>query len=78
VVESHQLTEDLAQEVIKEVGIDGELVFHTDPCHRAYCAMCDLDDCEVRREPFRGRPTLTLEEAVKPDMPPPAAATPAR
>jgi cation diffusion facilitator family transporter len=78
VVEAHQLAEDLAQEVIKEVGIDGELVFHTDPCHRAYCAMCDLDGCEVRREPFRGRPTLTLEEAVKPDMPPNTAATPAR
>ena len=44
-------------------------MFHTDPCHRAYCAMCDLDDCMVRREPFRGRPPLTLEEAVQPDMP---------
>jgi len=42
--------------VIEELGVEGELVFHTDPCHRIYCAMCDLDDCPVRREPFRGRP----------------------
>jgi len=49
--------------------MEGEIVFHTDPCHRAYCGMCDLDDCMVRREPFRGRAPLTLEEAVQPDMP---------
>jgi cation diffusion facilitator family transporter len=72
---AHEVAEKLADRVIGEAGIEGELVFHTDPCHRAYCAMCDLADCPVRREPFRGRPPLTLEEAVQPDMPwPPAAA----
>jgi cation diffusion facilitator family transporter len=68
---AHELAESLAERVIGELGVEGELVFHTDPCHRAYCAMCDLDDCVVRREPFRGRPALTLEEAVQPDMPHP-------
>ena len=66
---AHDLAESLAARVIKELGVEGELVFHTDPCHRIYCAMCDLDDCPVRREAFRGRPSLTLEEAVQPDMP---------
>jgi cation diffusion facilitator family transporter len=69
--QAHELAEDLALQVIKEVGVDGELSFHTDPCHRAYCEMCDLGDCAVRREPFRARPLLTLEEAVQPDMPRP-------
>jgi cation diffusion facilitator family transporter len=69
---AHELAEDLALRVIKEVGVEGELSFHTDPCHRVYCAMCDLGDCPVRREPFRARPPLTLEEAVQPDMPRPA------
>lgn len=68
---AHELSEDLAARVIAELGLDGELVFHTDPCHRIYCAMCDLDDCTIRREPFRGRPPLSLEEAVRPDMPHP-------
>lgn len=67
--QAHGVAEDLSRRVIRELGIDGELVFHTDPCHRAYCAMCDLDDCPVRREPFGGRPLLTLEEAVQPDLP---------
>ena len=66
---AHELAEDLAARVIRELGVEGELEFHTDPCHRAYCAMCDLDDCHIRREPFRARPTLTLEEAVRPDLP---------
>jgi len=69
---AHEVAEDLADRVIRALGVDGELIFHTDPCHRAYCPMCDLDDCPVRREPFRARPPLTLEEAVQPDMPHPA------
>jgi cation diffusion facilitator family transporter len=66
---SHELAEDLAERVMKELGVDGEMTLHTDPCHRIYCRMCDLDDCPVRREPFTGRPRLTLDEAVQPDMP---------
>jgi cation diffusion facilitator family transporter len=66
---SHELAEDLAERLIKEVGVEGEMTLHTDPCHRVYCRMCDLDDCPVRRETFAARPRLTLEEAVQPDMP---------
>ncbi|HET8578030.1 MAG TPA: cation diffusion facilitator family transporter [Methylomirabilota bacterium] len=66
---AHEVAEDLADRVIRDLGVEGELVFHTDPCHRIYCAMCDLEECSIRREPFGGRPPLTLEEAVQPDMP---------
>jgi len=66
---AHEVAETLATRVIEELGVEGELVFHTDPCHRVYCAICDYEPCPVRREPFRARPPLTLEEAVQPDMP---------
>jgi len=66
---SHELAEELGDRVMKELGVEGEMTLHTDPCHRVYCAMCDLDDCPVRREAFRGRPPLNLDEAVQPDMP---------
>ena len=66
---AHELAEDLAARVIGELGVEGELEFHTDPCHRAYCSMCDLDDCHIRREPILDRPVLTLEEAVSHDLP---------
>src|SRR5262245_7668788 len=61
---AHELSEAVAAQVIEELGVAGELIFHTDPCHRSYCGMCDLDACPVRRDPFLERPGLTLEEAV--------------
>jgi cation diffusion facilitator family transporter len=66
---SHELAEDLGERVMKELGVEGEMLLHTDPCHRIYCRMCDLEDCVIRRDLFTGRPPLTLDEAVQPDMP---------
>ena len=66
---AHGVSEDVAARVIHDLGVEGEMVFHTDPCHRNYCATCDLEDCPIRREPFLGATPLTLEEAVQPDMP---------
>ncbi len=71
---AHDMAEALAERVIAQLGVEGEIVFHTDPCHRIYCAMCDLEPCGVRREPFTARPLLTLDEAVQPDKPIPTAA----
>lgn len=70
---AHAVAEELAARVIRDLGIEGELSFHTDPCHREYCRMCDLADCLVRREPFVERPPLTVDEAVRPDMAHPVA-----
>lgn len=66
---AHDLSEDVATRVMRDLGAEGEMVFHTDPCHRIYCPMCDLEDCPIRREPFVKQTPLTLEEAVQPDMP---------
>jgi cation diffusion facilitator family transporter len=66
---AHDLSEDVATRVMRDLGVEGEMVFHTDPCHRIYCAVCDLADCPIRREPFLKQTPLTLEEAVQPDMP---------
>src|SRR6266851_8321416 len=49
---AHGVSEDVAALVIQDLGVEGEMVFHTDPCHRIYCATCDLEDCPIRREPF--------------------------
>jgi cation diffusion facilitator family transporter len=68
---AHVVSDELAARVIRELGIEGELVFHTDPCHRAYCSQCEFPDCPVRVEPFVSRRPLELEEAVQPDEVPP-------
>jgi len=64
---AHRFSDALSADVMRELGIEGQLEFHTDPCHRAHCARCDLSDCPVRAEAFQGRAPLTLEEAIRPD-----------
>jgi len=64
---AHDAAEALAAEVLAEMPGEGDIDFHTDPCERAYCAMCDFEPCSVRREAFTGVRPLTVDEAVLPD-----------
>ena len=70
---AHDAADAFEREVIAAGNIVGEIVFHTDPCRRTYCARCDIPDCPIRVEPFRGRSALTVEEIVQPDVVPAAA-----
>jgi len=72
---AHDAADAFERQVIASCGIEGEIVFHTDPCRRAYCARCDIAACPIRVEPFRSRPALTVEEIVQPDFIPHAAAS---
>jgi cation diffusion facilitator family transporter len=67
VLQAHDLSESLAARIIRRMGIEGELVFHTDPCHRAHCAHCDYEPCPVRMHAFEQAPQLTVDGAVQPD-----------
>ena len=64
------LADLVAARVIAQLGVEGELDFHTDPCHRAYCKSCDLETCAVRAQPFTRREPLTVDAAVEPDKVP--------
>lgn len=63
---AHAAADQLAAKVLAE--FEGDIDFHTDPCERKFCAACDLADCPVRAAAFRGRPPLTVEEVVAPDL----------
>ena len=67
---AHELADQLAANALRDLGGEGEITFHTDPCHRGYCTMCDVDACSVRKHPFQGRPRLTVDELVQPDRRP--------
>lgn len=67
VEEAHEAVDEFEEKVLAQPGILGEIVFHTDPCHRALCALCDVAECPVRREPFAGRPPLGVDEATMTD-----------
>ncbi len=71
---AHDAADAFERQVIQRSKIEGEIVFHTDPCRRAYCAYCDIPACPIRGEPFRYRTALSVDEAVHPDRPPEEAA----
>jgi cation diffusion facilitator family transporter len=64
VEQAHDAVGELERRILATPALDGELVFHIDPCQRAFCAMCDLPACPVRVVPFVARPPLTIEEAT--------------
>lgn len=64
---AHEVAEALAGGVLRQIPGEGHIDFHTDPCERAYCRMCDLEKCSVRQQPFLGLSPLTVDEAVQPD-----------
>ncbi|MBM4060587.1 MAG: cation transporter [Planctomycetes bacterium] len=68
VQQAHDAAEGVAAEVVRELGGEVDITFHTDPCERAYCSRCDLETCSVRCQPFRGLDPLTLDEAVLTDQ----------
>jgi cation diffusion facilitator family transporter len=67
VTKAHDASDEFSRSVILAFGGEGEIIFHTDPCRRIYCALCDLPECPIRREPFVFRPALTVDEAVQED-----------
>ncbi|MFK7740255.1 MAG: cation diffusion facilitator family transporter [Planctomycetota bacterium] len=64
---AHDESEQLAADIVDELPWSADVDFHTDPCERTWCSMCDLETCSVRREPFVGLEPLTVDEAVLPD-----------
>ncbi|HEY8514381.1 MAG TPA: cation diffusion facilitator family transporter [Candidatus Binatia bacterium] len=77
VEQAHDQVNELERRVLAIPTIDGEIIFHVDPCLRAFCAVCDVPDCPVREEPFAGRTPLTLAEATSPGPTGTAAPSPA-
>jgi hypothetical protein len=74
VEKAHAVGDEFAGRVFDALPVDGEIVFHVDPCRRAFCAMCDVEPCPIRAAPFRGRVPITLDEALQTDWETAAAA----
>ena len=62
--DGHDLVEKHCEEVLRVCQIEGEFVSHVDPCRRFYCVSCEMNPCPVRREPFKAREPLTVENVI--------------
>ncbi len=62
VQEAHGQTNRFEERVLDEYGRSGEIMFHFDPCRQAYCKICDLPECPIRRVPFEKRVPFSPDE----------------
>ncbi len=69
VLKAHNETESFERKVIDSYPNEGELHFHVDPCRRAYCRVCEVEQCPVRQHPFETRRQWTIDEMTNPTEP---------
>lgn len=69
VLKAHNETESFERKVMENYPTDGELHFHVDPCRRAYCRVCEVEQCPVRQNPFEARREWTIDEITSPIEP---------
>lgn len=69
VAQAHTNTSVFEAKIMEEYPYQGELHLHVDPCRKAYCSVCEVENCPVRQEPFRARRLLSLEELTDPQEP---------
>jgi cation diffusion facilitator family transporter len=69
VEQAHHVVDAFEQRVLDACSVEGEIAFHTDPCGKALCALCEMMECPVRQTPLGERPALTVEEARLSDAP---------
>lgn len=63
----HQINDALEAVIFQELGVEGEGIFHFDPCRPRQCAACKMSDCQLRSAAFVQRPPITLESATRGD-----------
>ena len=69
VEQAHHVVDAFEQRVLDSCSVEGEIAFHTDPCGRVLCRVCEMPDCPVRQAPLGARPPLTVDEARLADVP---------
>jgi len=66
VEKAHNEMQDYENKVIRDYPVDGEVHFHLDPCRRAYCKVCDDNECPIRKEKFNSLMPITVESLTHP------------
>ena len=60
----HRTEKELERAVLDEIGDDGEVIVHFDPCTAVYCRSCKVEECPVRSEKGQDGIPWTLGSAT--------------
>jgi cation diffusion facilitator family transporter len=66
VEEAHEFTSAFQHRVMQSLATEAEVSLQNQPCHRQFCASCEVEPCPIRVQPFAGRDWITLEDARQP------------
>ncbi len=69
ILKANKVVQEVEQAVVSTYPYDGEVAFHLDPCHQAYCRSCEVSPCPVRRHQFEKHWPLTPETITKIPLP---------
>jgi cation diffusion facilitator family transporter len=65
----HDETQSYEKKVEQEYAKKVDFAFHLDPCRRAYCKVCDYQDCPIREQEFVAKEPISLEELKSAEEP---------
>ncbi len=66
---AHDNTLKYEQTIFKDYQFSGEMHLHIDPCRRLYCQFCDVKNCPIRQEDFKGYRKMGVHEITNPEEP---------
>lgn len=66
----HEVETAIEEQLVEDLGGQGEVMIHLDPCTPHHCPSCQMADCPVRASRFRKTPEWTVETATSNPMAP--------
>jgi cation diffusion facilitator family transporter len=69
VAEAHEQIQAFESLLIRAYNHPGELHLHVDPCRRAYCRVCEVNGCPIRKQEFEKRLAVSLADLINPEEP---------
>ncbi len=65
VLTAHNEVHDFESDVVKNYFVGGEIAFHMDPCKRSFCEVCDIENCPIRKLPFKALRSFNVKSLTK-------------
>jgi divalent metal cation (Fe/Co/Zn/Cd) transporter len=62
---AHECVQEFVERVLATSEMEGDMVLHIDPCRRAFCAVCCVQGCPVRRAPATAPREITVDGATR-------------
>ena len=64
VAQVHEDCHHFEEKVVASYPFDGEIAFHLDPCGQKYCRKCEMKECLIRLDEFKGKNVFTSDSCV--------------